>query len=179
MVLIQTVHNTVDRRRGAQRLRARGGFTLLESLMAAGILLVVVVAVSSAVVAGHQHSREAQDRIAGTLAAEEMLARLVAREYDDLPAWNGYTEHPGQMTDISGESFPEAFNKIGRRVRIISGLRTMPGVSAKVYGREVQVMAFVPARGSVAQVNCFIPQPIEDSIPEVEDDGGLLEWLLN
>lgn len=176
----QTPHNMMDRQcRPPWVLTARRGFTLLESLMAAGILLIVVVAVSSAVVAGHQHSREAQDRIAGTLAAEELLARMVAMDYDELPGRNGYTEFPGMMTDITGEPFPEAFNTIGRRAYVSSGIRTMPGVSAKVYGREVRVVSFIIGRGPVAEARCFIPQPAYQSVPNVEEHSGLLDWLLN
>ena len=53
--------------------RSRRGFTLMESLMASGILLVIVVAVTSAITAGQQHAYEAHLRIAASLAAEELL----------------------------------------------------------------------------------------------------------
>src|SRR5262245_10274872 len=108
---------TVSAVRHHQRAVARrAGFTLLESIMAAGILLVVVVSVTSAITAGQQHAYEAQQQISASLAAEEMLGRLSTKTYDSLPTWDGHTEPVGTMTDVAGQPMPSVFASIGRDV---------------------------------------------------------------
>src|SRR5262245_1838221 len=71
----------------------RRAFTLVEALMATGLLLVVVVAVSTAITAGQQQAYEAHQRIAASLAAEELMGRIAADDYASLLTWNGHTEN--------------------------------------------------------------------------------------
>ena len=67
----------LNRSRAQIRSRCpRRAFTLLEALMAAGILFAVVVGVTSAVTAGQLHAFEARQRIAASLAAEELIGRI-------------------------------------------------------------------------------------------------------
>src|SRR5262245_42003723 len=117
----------------------RRGFTLLEALMAAGILLVVVVSVSSAITAGQQHSSAAHQRIAATLAAEELMGRLTTQPYANLPAWDGYTEAVGAMTDAVGNPMPANFDMIGRNVKVTTSMKNISNLSVDIRGRNVRV----------------------------------------
>lgn len=139
--------------------RTRRGFTLLEALMANGILLVVVVAVTSAITAGQQNAYEAHQRIAASLAAEEMMGRLITDSYANLPSWNGYTEAVGKMTDVQGKPMPGSFGMVGRDVQVTTGLRTINEVSVTVQGRTVQVRAFNRHNRTLTQLTRFIPEP--------------------
>src|SRR5437773_11140738 len=69
--------------------RAARAFTLLESLMASGILLTIVVTVTTAISAGQELSYEAQQRVAAAMAAEELLVRITAGSYSTMATWNG------------------------------------------------------------------------------------------
>ena len=139
--------------------RLARGFTLLEALMAAGILLAVVVSATSAITAGQQHAYEAQQRIAACLAGEELMGRLLTVEYNALPGWNGYTEAAGTMTDMSGAPTPESFAAIGRDVQVSTALRTVPDVDVRVRGRVVHVRAFSAQGRVLAELDRFIPEP--------------------
>lgn len=146
--------------------RRRRGFTLLEALMACGILLAVVVSVTTAITAGQQQSYEAQQRIVGTLAAEELLGRLIIKEYDALPAFHGYTENVGGTLDMNGQPMPELFDTVGRDVQVVDALCELEGVDVKVRGREVSVRAFDSTGRTLAEVETFVPEPAEQSQPE-------------
>ncbi|MHC4947249.1 MAG: hypothetical protein ACYTG1_03170 [Planctomycetota bacterium] len=127
--------------------------------MATGILLVVVTAVSSAVVAGQQHAFEARQRIAGTLAAEELMGRLGTVDYADLPAWHGFTEMPGTMTDSTGLPYPESFDAVGRLVTVTASWAPITSFSFRVLGREVRVRSVDRGGRTLADITRFVPEP--------------------
>jgi hypothetical protein len=137
----------------------RRAFTLLESLMAAGILLAVVVSATSAITAGQQHAYEAHQRIAAGLAGEELMGRLLTVDYDALPTWNGYAEAAGAMVDMTGATMPQSFASIGRDVQITTALRTIPDVDVRVRGRMIHVRAFNAQGRVLAELDRFIPEP--------------------
>jgi len=143
----------------SRQSRAPRGFTLMESLMAAGILLAIVVAVTSAITAGQQHAFEARQRIAATLAAEELMGRLMILPYDNLPAWNGHTEPVGALTDMGGNPFPDTFDSIGRDVNVTTSLRTVPDIPVNVRGRSLRIRAFDASDRTLVELTRFIPEP--------------------
>ncbi len=134
-------------------------FTLVESLMATGLLLVVVVAVSSAITAGQQHSFEAHQRIAGSLAAEELMGRVSAESYSNLLTWNGHTENVGEMTDMAGAEMPSTLSMVGRDVQVSTGLRTITGLDVRVRGATITVRAFNNKGRTLAIITRFVPEP--------------------
>ena len=146
------------RRKLGQR-RQRNGFTLMESLMAAGILLGIVVAVTSAITAGQQNAFEAHQRIAATLAAEELMGRLGTEPWDNLSGWNGYTEPVGTMTDIGGQPMPLSFNMVGRQAEVTTTLKTLSGLGVNIRGRTVVIRAFDADGRILASVTRFVPEP--------------------
>ncbi|MCI0676631.1 MAG: hypothetical protein L0Y42_12760 [Phycisphaerales bacterium] len=144
--------------------RSTLGFTLLESLMATGILLTIVVSVTSAITAGQQQSHEAHQKIAATLAGEELMGRLLIQPYDQLPSWNGYSEPAGAMTDASGKSLPSSFDLIGRDVSVATTLSTITlagsnNATVRVRGRQVQVRSFNAQGRVLAEISRFIVEP--------------------
>ncbi|UCD75597.1 MAG: hypothetical protein JSV91_01520 [Phycisphaerales bacterium] len=128
--------------------------------MATGILLGIVVAVTSAITAGQQHAYEAHRRIAATLAAEELMGRLVAAPYDTLITWNGYTENVGKMRDLHNQPLPESFDMVGRDVVVVTSLEDFDDLGVHVQGRTVQVRAFGADGRTLAQLTRFIPEPM-------------------
>ena len=137
----------------------RGAFTLLESLMATGILLLVVVAVTAALAAAQRQSYEGQQRIAAGLAAEELMSRLLVESYDDLPAWDGHSESVGEMTNVAGQPLPESFEGIGRSVTVTTSLRVVTNLNIRVRGRTVIVVAHDSSNTPLAMLTRFIPEP--------------------
>lgn len=135
------------------------GFTLIESLMATGLLLVVVVAVTSAISAGQQHSFEAHQRIAGSLAAEELMGRVSADAYSSLLSWNGHTEDVGEMTDMSGAAMSSSLNMVGRDVHVSTGLKTIAGLDVRVRGATITVRSFNGLGRTLATITRFVPEP--------------------
>ncbi len=129
--------------------------------MAAGILLMVVVAVTSAVVAGQQNSFEARQRIAASLAAEELMGRLLTKEYSELAGWNGYSEAVGAMTNVQGNPMPEAFASIGRNVEVLTSLKLLEDLDVRVLGATIRIQAFDDQARVLADISRFVPEPEE------------------
>jgi hypothetical protein len=144
--------------RGRSHRRSRG-FTLIEALMATGILLGIVVTVTSAITAGQQNAFEAQERIAGTLAAEELMGRLITVDYSLLPTWSGYTEAVGSMTDMHANPMPESFGMIGRDVQVTTALKTIGELGVRVRGRTIRVRAFNNDARVLADLTRFVSEP--------------------
>jgi len=152
----------------------RFGFTLLEAMIAISILLVAVVAVSSAVTAGQQHAYEAQLRISGTIAAEELMGRLYTVEYDDLiKDWNGFEQSPGQMRTQHGRVYPAAFKHIGRRVAIEESIQSLTELNVHIHGLTIEVEAFDQHDRSLVTLKRFLPQPQHVTIPGIDDHDDL------
>jgi len=145
--------------RTARPQSARRAFTLIEALMATGILLAIVVSVISAITAGQQNAYEAHERSAGAPAAEELMGRLVTESYSKLAKWNGFRESVGQLTDVKGQSMPDSFDMVGREVTVTSGLQVINDLSVKVQGRSITVRSFNAYDRTLAQINRFFPEP--------------------
>ena len=148
--------------RGGRRRRA--GFTLLESLVAVAVLLAVVLAVTGAVTAGQQHALDARLRIAGAIAAEELMGRLTIEAYDDLPGWNGIDEAPGTMLDPLGRTYPRAFDQVGRRASVESVLDVADDTGVVVEGRLVRVTAYAGPL-TLVELERFVVAPAPGPAP--------------
>jgi hypothetical protein len=137
----------------------------MESMMAAGILLVIVLAVTSAITAGQQNAYEAHQRIAASLAAEELMGRLVTEPWDDLSAWNGFTEPVGTLTDIDGQPMPSSFDMIGRQAEVTTTLKTISELGVNIRGRTVVIRAFNGEGRILADITRFVPEPPSEPEP--------------
>lgn len=139
--------------------RIRRGFTLLEAIIAAGILLGVVVAVTTAITAGQQQAYEAHERVAAVLAAEALLGHILSLDYASLPSWDGYGEAPGNMLNEFGSPMPDTFGTIGRLVTIENIFEnvTPPGVNVK--GKTVHVRSVNASGRVLIEVSRFVAEP--------------------
>lgn len=127
--------------------------------MASGILLVIVVAVIGAILAGQQNAFEAHQRIAGTLAAEELMSRIVLEDYDGLASFDGFDEAIGEMTTTAGTAYPRTYDMVGRMVEIEDVTRTVTAPPMKIRGRQVWVRSVTADRRVLAEVGRFVPEP--------------------
>lgn len=129
--------------------------------MASGILFAVVVSVTMAMTSGQQHAREAQQRIAGTLAAEELMGRVAMTDYTDLNStWSGSTESPGDMVDGDGEPFPAQFDGVGREISMTSEQNVLTGyLGIRLRGRLVTVRAFDENNRTLAKLERLFVRP--------------------
>ncbi len=127
--------------------------------MAAGLLLIVVIAVTTAISAGQQHAYEAHQRIAASLVAEELMGRIAAEPYDRIITWDGFVEQVGEITDMHGESMPSSLQMVGRDANVTIGLETITGLDVRVRGSTVVVRAFNAEGRVLASITRFVPEP--------------------
>lgn len=119
----------------------RRGITLIESVLAAAILAMAVLAVFSAIGAGTAHAQESGQRIAATMASEDLLARVLLDEGAALERWDGYQEPVGGLVDETNRLLALPQQTVGRRVMVRRDVRSLPGLDP-VNGHLVTVEAF-------------------------------------
>lgn len=143
--------------RTISRMRARA-LTLIESLIASAILLMSVLALTSALAAGQAAAIEEQKLILGSLAVDDLLSELWSEDYDDLLDYDGVIDPVGEMTTLDGEDYPDAFWMIGRRVEVDTSDIKVEKTGVVVRGRLVRVTAFDDSRDLVS-AELFIAEP--------------------
>ena len=127
--------------------------------MASSVILVIVIAVTSAVNAGQQHALEAHQRIMASLVASEMLGRVSTDDYGDLLTWNGYTEAVGSMKGLDGLPLPDAYAMIGRNVQVTQEIKSIPEIGVNIQGRTISVRTFDADNRTLAVAELFVPEP--------------------
>ena len=135
----------------------RSGFTLLESLMACGILLITVMAVTSAITAGQQYAMEAQLKVAASMAADDLMGRLAIAPAQELSSWHGFREDPGAMLTSTGETFPPHFNRIGREITVTADSLYLEDLDVTVSGRRINVRVFDSGGRNLIVLERFLP----------------------
>jgi len=109
----------------------RRALTLVESLMAAMVLLVVVVAVSQALLAGQMQVYDAAHRARAIELAEALMDEVLRLPYadadtdnettratfDDLDDFDGYSES-GTLRDAAGTAYPSEYQVFTRTVAV-------------------------------------------------------------
>ena len=97
--------------------------------------------------------------IAGALAAEDLLGRVAADTYPQLPAWDGYAEAVGAMVDAKGNPMPASFHMVGRQVSVTAAGEALATLGVKVSGLEVRVVSHDANGRVLAEMIRFIPEP--------------------
>lgn len=143
------------------RMRALVGFSLVESLIAISILALVFTAIASAIGAGSASAGEARQRVVATLAADELLAEVLASEWDDLQAWHGYEEEPGESLALDGAS-EDARRSIVRSVRIIDETLRLEPAGVEIDGRHVHVTVNDLKGRLLVRLDRFVPSQEQD-----------------
>lgn len=138
----------------------QGGFTLAESLVAAAILLIGVMAISVAVSSGQMQMYHAVHAQRGAQLGGELMARVLALPYsdpdgpsapgpetgeisvldfDNADDFHGYSQAPGQVSDAAGNLYPLSFQVFSRSVAARYGSESVPGLGDPIPGLTVTV----------------------------------------
>jgi hypothetical protein len=142
-----------------QQTNARRGIALLEVMIAVGILTFAVSAITSAIVAGQQHSLEAREKIIASIAAESLLSQLSQEPWETMDTWHGYTEEVGTISDPTGASLEGDWNRIGRNVTVIDSEILVDSLQVYIVGRTIVVNTFARDGRILTTVERFIPEP--------------------
>jgi hypothetical protein len=143
------------------RVRRRG-LTLIESLIASGILLMSVLALTTAIAAGQASAIEGQKLLLGSMAVDDLLSELWGETYDDLPKYDDTSDPVGSITSLDGEVYPDSFWMLGRRVEVDSLDIKSVNTGVIVRGRLLRVTVFDADRDLVS-AELFVAQPAEDN----------------
>ena len=163
----------------ARSTATRRGLTLLETLLASAVLLVLVTAVMSALSAGRAQSTHARQAIAASLSTEMLMARITGvdpNEFSSLDAWlahftndadaggwNGHLEQAGQLRAGRHPALPllpisyqqcELHVDAARHIQLIP-----PPISTAVDGVEIIVEARTSNASTAARLVRFLPAP--------------------
>jgi len=142
-----------------QSIRARRGLALLEVMIAVGLLTFAVTAITSAIVAGQQHSIEAREKIVAAVAVESLMSQLLQEPWESMNSWNGYTEEVGSITDPTGAILEGDWSQIGRRVSILDSEILVESLEVFIIGRTIEISAFTENGRILSTVERFIPEP--------------------
>ena len=142
--------------------RAIAGFTLVESLIALSILALVFTAIASAIGAGSASAGEARESVAATLASDELLAEVLASEWDDMTRWDGYQEDAGENRAPDGAR-ESARKAILRSIAISKETVRLEPSGIEITGRRVLIRAEDPNSRILVQLDRFVPQPTEQA----------------
>ena len=142
-----------------QQTNARRGIALLEVMIAVGILTFAVSAITSAIVAGQQHSLEAREKIIASIAAESLLSQLSQEPWETMDSWHGYTEEVGTISDPTGASLEGDWNRIGRNVTVIDSEILVDSLQVYIVCRTIVVNTFARDGRILTTVERFIPEP--------------------
>ena len=153
------VHANAPRRPSPRHRGVRRGLTLIESLIAAVLLVTVVTAVLGAMSAGHQHAMEAKRLITASLAAEQLMARVTATPYSDLTQWHDWEETPGQGTSGDEQRLPDLFELIGRRVTVTASTQQIDQLQITILGSFITVESFDDDGRTLTRLVRFVPEP--------------------
>tara|TARA_B000000460_G_C21493288_1_gene382676 strand:- start:112 stop:561 length:450 start_codon:yes stop_codon:yes gene_type:complete len=137
----------------------RRGLALLEVMIAVGILTFAVTAITSAIVAGQQHSLEAREKIIASIAAESLLSQLSQEPWETMDSWHGYIEDVGAISDPTGANLEGDWNRIGRNVSVIDSEVLVESLQVYIIGRTIVVNTFASDGRILTTVERFIPEP--------------------
>ena len=143
----------------SQPTNPRRGLALLEVMIAVGILTFAVTTITSAIVAGQQHSLEAREKIVASIAAEALISQLSQEPWESMNTWHGYTEEVGTITDPSGANLEGDWNRIGRRVSILDTEVLVESLQVYIIGRTIEVSTFTIDGRILSTIERFIPEP--------------------
>jgi hypothetical protein len=157
---------------------ARGGFTLLEALIASVVLSMAVVAISTAVTTGHMQNGYALHGQRASRLAEEMLEYICSLSYsdphdgsligkssgentrfayDNIGDWQPYSDGPGGLTDMANVAYPDEYQEFRRDVTVWTETVAV-GPLGNITGLWVKVTV-TDKTGNSWAVQRFVPSP--------------------
>ena len=135
----------------------RRGFTLLESMFAATVLGIIVLAVFAAVTSSQRISFEGQKRLLAAMAADDLMIELSTLPYHELRLRDGLSQAPGAMQTLDGAPYTDAFWAVGRRAAVTE-TTIDAGMDVRVRGLRV-VVTVEDDSAELATVEMFVPEP--------------------
>jgi type II secretory pathway pseudopilin PulG len=165
----------MQRRRPPHHARAaRSGFTLVEVVFSALVLTLSVVAMTQAVVAGHQANMQAVRDLHAMALAEAMLEEVVSKatvdpetgtpggpeersrsQYDDQDDYDGYTEALGAVADAASVAYGPPYDVFTRTVVVEP--ESISGLSGNPRGYTVTVVV-ADNKGQTWSVSRFVSE---------------------
>lgn len=154
------------------------GFSLVEALLASMILAFSAVAVSHALLSGHQlteaalHHSHAMD-LAGAMV-EEVL-RLPYDDpdgssnmgpesgesnrtlYDNVDDYHGFSQSAGAVADFAGDLYEPAYQDFNREVTVTTSSQNVVGFGGAIDGVTIQV-TITDTAGTAWTVQRFVPE---------------------
>ncbi len=138
----------------------RRGLTLVESLIASAILLMSVLALTTAIAAGQASAIEGQKLLLGSMAVDDLLSEIWAEPYENLPKYDDTTDPVGSITSLDGEAYPDSFWMLGRRLEVEDLDVKSDETGVLVRGRILRVTVFDADRDLVS-AELFVAEPAE------------------
>ncbi len=83
------------------------GFTLVEAVLAMVVLSMAAAGVLLPFADGASVQSEGAHKSLAAGLANDLLERIIGTPFNDLTAWNGYTEAQGQLKDASGTTITD------------------------------------------------------------------------
>lgn len=159
----------------------RGGFTLMEVLMASVVLSIAVAAISQAVISGQAHSYESLHRMRGAAIGQALMEEVTALPYpaiepgqsgypakpsrrslyDTMDDFDGYIEAAGDLKDQTGRDYDTPYQVFARKVTVKTKTITIAPLG-DVPGLEITV-SVIDERGRDWQIVRFMPRPAPEN----------------
>jgi len=155
--------------------RKRGGFTLMETLIATVILAFSVLAITYAVAAGQMETSDSLEYLRAMSLAEGLMEEAASRPYAAIDSGNplgpesgeirstfstaddyhGFTEAKNNIKTANGTLYPSIYQSFTRSVTVAATSVTPPGATAAVAGVNVTVTV-TSASGVAYTVQRFV-----------------------
>ncbi|MHC4976496.1 MAG: hypothetical protein ACYTF7_07800 [Planctomycetota bacterium] len=136
----------------------RNAFTLLEALAASAVLALVVLAVGAAVSSGQITTMKGTSAILASMAADDLMNELVALPYDDLVAYNGYSQPAGSLVSLQGTPYPPTYHNISRRAETFEHIVQDVDTGVRMRGTTIRVTVTADGRTALV-VQTFVAEP--------------------
>jgi type II secretory pathway pseudopilin PulG len=130
----------------------------MECLLAAVILTLAVCAALIPLVMGQTDTAYALHTQQAVRLAEEKMDRVLACPYAQVVStYNGSTENPGQLKDVSGTLYPAPYQQYKRVVAAQASSQTVAALGGSITGLSVSVTV-QDSDATAWVVSRFIPQ---------------------
>ena len=166
--------------RSASTVSRRGGFTLVEVMLASAVLAIAVVGLSQAIVSGQAQTYDGMHSARAVSLAEALMDEILAEPYVDLNGdttpgpdtgettrlsfdciddFNGYAESSGTLRDLGGTLYPELFQAFDRSVAVTYTTVNYPLLGGDRGGMHITVTVTDPGGGRTWTLDRFIAEP--------------------
>jgi hypothetical protein len=130
----------------------------MESLMAATVLGIVVLAAGAAISSSQRVAADGQRRMLGAMVVDDLMSELLTVPYDDLRLMGTVQQEIGEMQTLDGHAYPGAYWALGRLLTVEDATITHPELGSDIDGVNVRVEAF-DEHAVLATIEMFVAEP--------------------